>query len=166
MSVRTSIPIRASARSCGRAVSPEIPKLAGARQGNINGVLGPPGAGGPTRSPCYSVQGEVPAGGPLAIVKTLDPSVTHPLRQKDAIEKIGSIHGHPMTSHLFQAIVWKHKQKENSQMCWKTTEGVLTRYSQDAVTWIKRLSQADVEAAITDYRAYLRAKSQAGKKGR
>ncbi len=69
-----------------------------------------------------------------------------------------------MTSRLFQAIVWKHRLKENSQMCWKATEGVLTRYSHEAVRSIKRLSQADVEAALTDYRAYLREKSQPDKR--
>jgi hypothetical protein len=101
--------------------------------------------------------------GPLAITRTQDPNITHPLRQMDVIEKVGVLHGTELTAHKFQAIAWKHQLKDKSQYCWRATEGVLTRYSNDTVAFVKSLTQADVAAAVTDYRSYLttRAKKKA-----
>ncbi len=101
------------------------------------------------------------ASGPLAVVKTQDPNVTHPLRQKEVVEGIATLYGKRFTSHVFQAIAWKHGLKDKPQYCWRAREGVLTRYSHDVITFIKRLSAADVEAALTDYRRYLRSKPAA-----
>lgn len=99
------------------------------------------------------------ASGPLAIVKTQDPNITHPLRQTEVVRAIGALHDKPFTGHVFQAIAWKHDLKNKSQYCWKAREGVLTKYSNDIVAFIKTLSAADVEAALTDYRKYLRSRS-------
>lgn len=101
------------------------------------------------------------ASGPLAVVKTLDPNVTHPLRQKEVVEAIATLHGKTFTSHGFQAIAWKHGLKDKPQYCWRAREGVLTKYSHDVTAFIKRLSAADVEAALTDCRGYLRSRSAA-----
>lgn len=79
------------------------------------------------------------ASGPLVVIKTQDPNKTHPLRQKDILEKISSLRGRPFTSHLLQAIVWKHDLKQKSQYCWQASEGVLTKYSNDTLTLIKSL---------------------------
>jgi len=92
--------------------------------------------------------------GPLAVVKTIDPNVTHPLRRKDVIEKIGPLHDIRFTSHVFEAIAWKYELKSNSIYCWKATEGTLTRYSRDIISWIKQLNEADIVTAIKDYRIY------------
>jgi hypothetical protein len=78
----------------------------------------------------------------------------------DVIEKIGTFHGTELSPHKFQAIAWKHQLKEKSQYCWRATEGVLTRYSNDTVTFVKSLTQADVEAALTDYRLFLKSRSK------
>jgi predicted ATPase len=96
--------------------------------------------------------------GPLAIIRTQDPNITHPLRQMDVVEKIGVLHGSEFSPHRFQAVAWKHRLKENPQYCWRAKEGVLTRYSNDTVTFVKSLTPADLEAASTDYRAYLRSR--------
>jgi hypothetical protein len=98
--------------------------------------------------------------GPLTIVRTQDPNITHPLRQKEAITRIATLHGRKFTEHTFQAIAWKHGFKDNPQYCWRASEGVLTRYSNDVVALIQRLTQADVDAALTDYRSYLRSRSK------
>jgi hypothetical protein len=98
--------------------------------------------------------------GPLAIIRTQDPNITHPLRQMDVIEKIGMLHGNQLTPHKFQAVAWKHLLKENPQYCWRAKEGVLTRYSNDTVTFVKALTQADLDAALTDYRAHLMDRSK------
>jgi hypothetical protein len=102
--------------------------------------------------------------GPLAIVKTSDPNKTHPLRQKEVLASLATLNGQPFTAHTFQAVVWKHRIKEDSNLCWQATEGVLTRYSRDLIARIRQLSAADIQAALTDYRNHLRSKSQAAAK--
>lgn len=98
------------------------------------------------------------ASGPLAIIRTQDPNITHPLRQKDIIAKIGMLHGKPFTAHTFQSIAWKHALKTSPQYCWKAKEGLLTCYSNDVLIFIQRLTEADIAAALTDYRLYLRSR--------
>lgn len=104
------------------------------------------------------------ATGPLAVIKTQDPNITHPLRQidiagkKDVPGKIESLHGKPFTSHTFQAIVWKYNLKSNQQYCWQAKEGVLTKYSNDIVTFIKNLTSEDVDSALGDYRKHMRSR--------
>lgn len=102
--------------------------------------------------------------GPLAIVKTQDPNISHPFRQKDIVDHIGTLHGKPFTPHIFQSIAWKHELKSKPQFCWKAKEGVLTKYSNDVVTYINRLTAADVEAAVSGYAQHLRTLSPRKKK--
>jgi hypothetical protein len=90
--------------------------------------------------------------GPLAVIKTMDPNVSHPLKQTEIVAKIGTLHGVRFTNHVFQALVWKYGLKDKSEYCWKAHEGYLTRYSNDTITWIQRLTAADVAAAIKDYK--------------
>ncbi|MCD6405460.1 MAG: DUF3644 domain-containing protein [Planctomycetes bacterium] len=93
--------------------------------------------------------------GPLVVVRTQDPNKTHRLRRKGVLARVQSLHGKRFTSHVFQAIVWKHHIKENQQYCWRAEKGWLTLYSYDFVTWLKRLTAPDIEAALKDYRQYL-----------
>ena len=94
--------------------------------------------------------------GPLAIVRTLDPNVSHPLRSKDVIEKIGTYNGKKFNSYTLQAVAWRWDIKENQQYCWRAEEGVLTKYSNDVVSFIKKLSATDIEAALKDYGDHMR----------
>lgn len=102
--------------------------------------------------------------GPLAIVKTQDPNVTHPLRQKDVVAKIGTLHAKPFTAYVFQSITWQHGLKDNPQYCWRAQEGVLTRYSHDIVSFIKKLPEADVDAALNAYKRHQRSLRAAKKR--
>lgn len=103
--------------------------------------------------------------GPLIIHRIMDPNSTHPLRQKEVLAKVPSVRGRKLTSHIFQAVAWKHDLKSNDRLCWRATEGVLTRYSNDIVPWLKGLSEDEVQTAVRDYRAYLRARKHNGKVG-
>ena len=96
--------------------------------------------------------------GPLAIIRTQDPNKSHPLRQKGILGKINSLHSQRFTSYIFQAIVWKYKIKGKSQYCWQASEGVLTRYSHDFVTFIQSLTANDVIAVLSDYKEFRRLK--------
>ena len=102
--------------------------------------------------------------GPLAIVRTQDPNKSHPLRQTEVLERIGTLHGKSFTSRTFQAVVWKYNIKKRPQYCWRATEGVLTRYANDTVSFIKRLSATEVETSLIEYREFCRSRSK--KKGR
>lgn len=90
--------------------------------------------------------------GPLVVTKPMDPNVTHPLRMTEVIEAVGMLHGKRFTSGIFQALAWKHALKSNPIYCWSATEGVLVRYSNDIVTFIKRLTEGDVQLAVEEYR--------------
>jgi len=100
--------------------------------------------------------------GPLAVVKTVDPNISHPLRLTEIVQKIPTLHGRRFTTHIFQAIAWKHQLKSKPEYCWQAKEGVLTRYSNDMVTWILVLTAAQVDAALTEYRTFLRQRSKTG----
>jgi len=98
--------------------------------------------------------------GPLVVTRTQDPNKSHPLRQKDILEKIQSLHGQPFTSYVFQALVWKHDLKSKPQYCWQASEGVLTKYSNDILPFLRKLSSADLGAAMADYRNHMKSKSK------
>lgn len=98
------------------------------------------------------VQGSVATDGPLAIVKAVDPNVSHPLRQMDILVKVGTLHGRKFTSYLFQALSASFGWKDNPILCWRASEGVLTKYSTVLVQQIKQTSPGDLEAALKAYR--------------
>lgn len=94
--------------------------------------------------------------GPLAIVRTQDPNVTHPLRQKDILENIKYLHGVKFSQPVFQAIAWKYGLKEDPQYCWIAREKVLISYSRDILTFIKRLNKQEIDSAKYDYTTFLK----------
>ena len=98
--------------------------------------------------------------GPLTIVRTQDPNISHPLLKKDIVKQIPVLQGNRFTSFTFQAIVWRHQLKENPQYCWRAKEGVLTKYSNDVLAYIRRLTRAELERALADYRLHTRPKTR------
>lgn len=102
--------------------------------------------------------------GPLAVVKTMDPNITHPLRQADIVRTIGVLQGRPFNNHVFQAIAWKHDLKTKLQYCWRVKGGGLIRYSNEMTVFLRRLTKADVDAALHDYREYLRSRTRSVRK--
>ncbi len=103
--------------------------------------------------------------GPLVVSRTMDPNITHPLRQTEVVEKVGTLHDRAFTAHVFQAVAWKYQIKAKPELCWQATEGILTKYSNEVVAWVKRLSANDISGAIADYREHLRARQKAKKQG-
>lgn len=93
--------------------------------------------------------------GPLAVVRTQDPNRAHPLRQKDVVAKIDSLNGRRFTSYVFQAVVWKYELKKNPQYCWEAEEGILTKYSNDILPWLRSLTAAEMDSALGSYKGYL-----------
>lgn len=95
-------------------------------------------------------------GAPVIIERPSDPNVTHPMRQMEVLNKLSSLHGHPFTAHTFQALVWKHKLAENRALCFVLQPHGYRKWSNDLIPWLRQLTSADVTAALTDYRSYLR----------
>lgn len=96
--------------------------------------------------------------GPLAIVRTQDPNVTHPLRRKDLVGIIECLHDIPFTTYVFDAIAWKYDLKKDPRYCWIAHEGILIRYSRDIVAFLKRLSMQEVNLSIKDYKELMKEK--------
>jgi hypothetical protein len=98
--------------------------------------------------------------GPLLIERSVDPNVSHPLRQKGVIKKVGSLHGRPLNQYLFQAIAWKYDLRSKANLCWRDSEGALTKYSNEIPAWLSRLSVKELDEAVADYREYIFKKKQ------
>jgi hypothetical protein len=94
--------------------------------------------------------------GPLVVTKIRDPNVAYPLRQKDLLARIRQLHGKKFTPYTFQALCHKYKFKEDSKYCWRATEGVLTKYSNDLVQRISALSDREIESAVSSYKERMR----------
>jgi hypothetical protein len=90
--------------------------------------------------------------GPLVITKLKDPNITHPFRQKKILEDIKNLHGKTFTGHMFQAICYKFKFKDDPTYCWKSAEGELTRYSQEIINRIRSLTSKEVDDSLQAYR--------------
>jgi len=105
------------------------------------------------------VTGDSNSSSPLIIERRVDPNISHPLRRKDILEKIGpTLNGIKFTTHTFEAIVWKYKLKEKANLCWRSSNGGLTRYSNELVAILKRYSKQEIEIALIEYRQYLKAR--------
>lgn len=102
------------------------------------------------------IQPQAAGSGPLVVTRTSDPNVTHPLRARDVVERIGNLHGQKFTSYVLQAILSEHGLKSKPQYCWQATEGVLVKYSHDVVTFIRRLSPGEVSNAVTGYKSKIK----------
>ncbi|MFH2049005.1 MAG: DUF3644 domain-containing protein [bacterium] len=90
--------------------------------------------------------------GPLTVVKTADPNVTHPLRRMEILEKLPLIAGIKLNSYVFQAIIWRYDIKQKNNYCWIANEGNLTKYSRDLITLLKSLSKQKINEAVESYR--------------
>lgn len=84
------------------------------------------------------------------IVKPSDPNVTHPYRQKEMVAALKEKFGTDFSPHKYQCLVWRYKIKEQPHYCWRAASGVLTLYSADALTFLKKLSISDVETAVSE----------------
>lgn len=105
-------------------------------------------------------------GAPLIIERPSDPNITHPLRQKDVVAKIERLHGRPFTTRTFQAVVWKHKLRENRTLCWTVEPYGYKKWSSEILAWVKRLTAADIEAALNDYKDHQRQTGRRARAGR
>ena len=99
-----------------------------------------------------AVKGEQDDATPLIIERSVDPNISHPLRQKEVIEKVGpELAGIKFTPYIFQAIVWKYDIKSKPYLYWRSNRGELTRYSAEVPAFLKRLSKNEIDVALRDF---------------
>lgn len=104
------------------------------------------------------VSREAPTGsnGPLIIERRFDPNDPNWMRQKEIIDDLSKKHGIIINQFISQSLIWKYNIKEWRNMCWIADEGCLIKYSNDIITFIKKLSKKEIEDAIADYKAFMK----------
>lgn len=99
---------------------------------------------------------EIDGEGPLVVERRVDPNISHPLRTKDVIERVGNLHSLYTTRWIVRVINWKYKIHENPRYCWRSSDNVLTKFSHDFVQFLKSLGPQEIEQAIADYQDHWR----------
>ncbi len=88
----------------------------------------------------------------LVVERRVDPNISHPLRRKDILEKVGSVvNGAKFTAHTFQAIVWKYDIKNKPNLFWHSDAVGSTQYSNDLIPFIKRFAKGEIETAALEF---------------
>jgi hypothetical protein len=102
-----------------------------------------------------AVKGEQDGAEPLIIERSVDPNISHPLRAKDVIEKVGpEVAGIKFTTYTFQAIIWKYAIKNKPHLYWQSNRGEITRYSPEVPSILKKLTKNQIEEALQDYKQH------------
>ena len=95
--------------------------------------------------------------GPLAIIKTLDPNKSHPLKRKAIVEKIKSTNSE-FSPYIFDVICWKYGIKSNPTYCWKAEGGELTKYSNEVISFMNKIEPNETGKILEEYRNHQRQK--------
>jgi hypothetical protein len=84
------------------------------------------------------------------VSRRLDPNRSHPYGQKGILEKLAN-DGVSISTHTFQALVWKYDLRNEQRYCWVEDETQMKKWSADVVALIKSYSQADIDLALKEY---------------
>ena len=93
--------------------------------------------------------------GRLLVTRRMDPNKSHPYRQMDALRKLQE-EGREMTTHQFQAVVWKTKLRDDPRYCWIEESTQTKKWSSEILTVMRSLSELDIEEAVQGYNQRLR----------
>jgi hypothetical protein len=88
---------------------------------------------------------------PFLVMKTLDPNKSHPLRRKDALEKIGDGSGGHFNQYSFDAVAWHLGLREKKHLCWTDDATGTKKWSLEVVAIMKRLTSEEINQARTAY---------------
>jgi hypothetical protein len=88
----------------------------------------------------------------VIVTTRMDPNRSHPLRQKDVLERLKD---RPLlNSYGWQAIVWQLGLKEKPQLCWRDESVNLVKWSNEVVAIAHDLPDDEVRKARAAYRAH------------
>lgn len=102
---------------------------------------------------------------PVIVTRSVDPNVSHPYRRKDVLEKLAQS-GCSMSAHEFDVCVRHFSLRENPIYSWSDKDVSLTKWSRDTVTYLHRLTPAQIEEAKASHRERQRAANAARRGGR
>ncbi|WP_329604627.1 hypothetical protein [Undibacterium luofuense] len=89
----------------------------------------------------------------LLVSKHIDPNKSHPLLRKAILAEIGSnIRGQKFNSHVFDAIIFHHKIKDNEIYCWKNQNHNTYQYSPQLIAFLKKLTSDQILESVRFYR--------------
>ncbi len=109
-----------------------------------------------------AVVGVDPGAAAKAIVKRVDPNVSHPLSTKQVLERVGgTVAGRKFTSNTFYAIASHRGLRSNANLHYRPRAGA-PQWSEDVVAVLRQLSANDIDTALTAWRA---AQVAAGRRG-
>lgn len=102
----------------------------------------------------------------LVVEKRIDSNISHPLKRKEILEKIGTnLNGRKFSSYTIDAIIYKFNIKDKKQYFWKALGGGAFQFSREFVAFIKNLSVSNHENALAEYKQY-RARNRRNRKSR
>lgn len=82
-----------------------------------------------------------------------DPNKAYPFRETEILAKKLTVDEVDIGQYAFRAVVWKYDLKKSAKHCWEATEGCLTKYSSDLLSFLKSLTAADIAQAKKEYSA-------------
>ncbi|RIT43480.1 DUF3644 domain-containing protein [Mycobacteroides abscessus] len=99
------------------------------------------------------------ASGQVVIHKT-DPNDTHPYNQQELLARVNAKRsGRTLTTYDHQAVCWKDNLRDNPTLAWKHSNGASHVWSGEAVSYLASLSDAAYDAARTEYKGFLQART-------
>lgn len=105
-----------------------------------------------------TVIGVDPAANAKAIVKRVDPNISHPLTTAQVLAKVGAaVAGRPFTTNTFYAIADQRRLRSNDNLHYRPRAGS-PQWSEDVVVLLKSMSTAEIDAALEARRKDLAAK--------
>lgn len=93
----------------------------------------------------------------VIVTSKLDPNKSHPLRQKDALERL--VARKDLNKFGWEAVVWRYRLRDRADFCWIAHEGGLVKWSNEALSFVRSLSKNDVEEARSSYSRHLKTHS-------
>lgn len=98
--------------------------------------------------------------GLLLVSKKVDPNKSHPYPRKDILREIGvELRGLKFNAHVFDAIVWSQKIKEQDLFCWHNMNTKTYQYSPQLVTHIRTMTADQIQESLSAYKTYRSRKS-------
>ncbi len=91
----------------------------------------------------------------IVVERRLDPNLSHPFRQKEAVERI-RMRRSDFNARDFQAVTWNLQMANDPTLCWIDQSTNTKKWSQDVIAKMVSLSEGDLLKARERYSASLK----------
>jgi len=100
------------------------------------------------------------AGSPLIVERPFDLNDPNWIQQKEILTEFTDVHGIPVTTHVFQALVYANDIKAKPNLYWQDKGNALRKFNREVIAMMRRMSKEEVEAAISKYKLFIKEKSK------